>query len=332
MDKITPHLWFDTEAVEAAEFYAATFPDSKVIDVTTIPDTPSGDTDVVTFQLCGQTFQAISAGPLFSFNPSVSFAVSCDTVDEVDRVWARLADGGTVLVPLDSYPFSERYGWTQDRYGLSWQLAYAGGAEVTQRVTPTLTFVGDVSGKTEEAIVFYTSVFPDSKVGDVLRYGAGQEPDVEGTVQYAAFRLAGQEFAAMDSARDHHFGFNEAISFIVNCDSQDEIDRYWDPLGCPGVRAVRLAQGPVRALVADRPVRHGRDAPQWHEGTDRTGHSGVSGDEEVRPRRAATGVRGNGDRGWSASLRMQTARRPTASSARSRPAARSRCRLPSSVG
>ncbi len=129
MDKITPHLWFDTEAVEAAEFYAATFPDSKVIDVTTIPDTPSGDTDVVTFQLCGQTFQAISAGPLFSFNPSVSFAVSCDTVDEVDRVWARLADGGTVLVPLDSYPFSERYGWTQDRYGLSWQLAYAGGAD-----------------------------------------------------------------------------------------------------------------------------------------------------------------------------------------------------------
>jgi len=230
MDKITPHLWFDTEAVEAAEFYAATFPDSKVIDVTTIPDTPSGDTDVVTFQLCGQTFQAISAGPLFSFNPSVSFAVSCDTVDEVDRVWARLADGGTVLVPLDSYPFSERYGWTQDRYGLSWQLAYAGGAEVTQRITPTLTFVGDVSGKTEEAIVFYTSVFPDSKVGDVLRYGAGQEPEVEGTVQYAAFPLAGQEFAAMDSARDHHFGFNEAISFIVNCDSQDEIDRYWDTL------------------------------------------------------------------------------------------------------
>ena len=102
MDKITPHLWFDTEAVEAAEFYAETFPDSKVVDVTTIPDTPGGDTDVVTFQLWGQWFQAISAGPLFSFNPSVSFAVSCDTVEDVDRIWARLSEGGTPLMPLDS--------------------------------------------------------------------------------------------------------------------------------------------------------------------------------------------------------------------------------------
>jgi predicted 3-demethylubiquinone-9 3-methyltransferase (glyoxalase superfamily) len=142
MDKITPHLWFDREAIEAAEFYAATFPDSKIVDVTTIPGTPGGDTDIVTFQLCGQSFQAINAGPLFSFNPSVSFAVACDSVEEVDRLWTRLADGGTVLMPLDAYPFSERYGWLQDRYGLSWQLAHAGGVEVTQRITPTLLFVG----------------------------------------------------------------------------------------------------------------------------------------------------------------------------------------------
>ncbi|HVM15563.1 MAG TPA: VOC family protein [Egibacteraceae bacterium] len=230
MDKIAPHLWFDRDAIEAAEFYAATFPGSKVIDVTTIPDTPGGDTDIVTFQLCGQSFQAINAGPLFSFNPSVSFAVSCDTVEEVDRLWAKLAEGGKTLMPLDTYPFSERYGWTQDRYGVSWQVAHAGGAEVTQRITPTLLFVGDVCGKAEEALSFYASVFPDSGVGDLLRYGPGSEPEAEGTVQYAAFRLAGQEFAAMDSARDHEFAFNEAISFLVYCDSQDEIDRYWDAL------------------------------------------------------------------------------------------------------
>ena len=230
MDKITPHLWFDREAIAATEFYAETFPDSKVIDVTTIPDTPGGDTDIVTFQLWGQSFQAINAGPLFSFNPSVSFAVACDTVDEVDRLWARLADGGTALMPLDAYPFSERYGWVQDRYGLSWQVSYAGGREVTQRITPTLTFVGDVCGKAEEAIALYTSVLPDSGTIFVQRYGPGQEPDVEGTVQYAAFRLAGQGFAAMDSAHDHQFAFNEAISLLVSCDSQDEIDRYWDAL------------------------------------------------------------------------------------------------------
>ena len=230
MDKITPHLWFDREAVEAAERYVAAFPDSKIVDVTTIPDTPSGDTDVVTFQLCGQSFQAISAGPLFSFNPSVSFAVSCDTVDEVDRLWGILSEGGSVLMPLDTYPFSERYGWLQDRYGLSWQLAHAGGQQVTQRITPTLLFVGDVCGKAEEAIAFYTSVLPESGLGDVMRYGAGAEPDAEGTVQYASFRLAGQELAAMDSAQDHQFTFNEAISFIVSCESQEEIDRYWSSL------------------------------------------------------------------------------------------------------
>ena len=230
MDTITPHFWFDKEAIEAAEYYAATFPDSKVIDVTTIPDTPGGDTDVVTFQLWGQSFQAISAGPLFSFNPSVSFAVSCDTVEEVDAIWARLSDGGSIMMPLDSYPFSERYGWTSDRYGLSWQVSYAGGGDVAQRITPTLMFVGDVCGKAEEALGFYTSIFPDAEIGFVQRYGAGAEPDTEGTVQYAAFQLAGQQFAAMDSAQNHEFTFNEAISFLVYCESQDEIDRYWNAL------------------------------------------------------------------------------------------------------
>jgi predicted 3-demethylubiquinone-9 3-methyltransferase (glyoxalase superfamily) len=234
MNGITPHLWFDREAVEAAEFYVSVFPDSQVTDVTTLPDTPSGDTDVVSFRLCGQPFQAISAGPLFAFNPSVSFLVACATVEEVDRVWGRLAAGGTALMPLDSYPFSRRYGWTADRYGLSWQVMHT-DEEVAQRITPTLMFVGDVCGKAEGAVGFYTSVFPDSKVGDVTRYGAGEAPDVEGSVKHAAFSLAGQGFAAMDSAHNHEFTFNEAISFLVGCDSQAEIDRYWDSLSAvPG--------------------------------------------------------------------------------------------------
>lgn len=230
MSKITPHLWFDTQAVEAAEFYTATFRDSTVTDVTTIHDTPSGDTDIVSFELWDHPFTAISAGPLFEFNPSVSFLVSCDTAEEVDSLWDRLSDGGTPLMPLDRYPFSDRYGWTEDRYGLSWQIMHAGQQQVGQRITPTLMFVGDVHGRAEEAIGFYTSLFPDSKVGDVLRYGTDEAPDVEGTVKHAGFSLAGQRFAAMDSAQDHRFGFNEAISFMIDCDTQEEIDRYWDAL------------------------------------------------------------------------------------------------------
>lgn len=229
MDTITPHLWFDRQAREAAERYCSILPGSRITGVTTLQDTPSGDTEVVSFELAGQPFMAISAGPLFAFNPSVSFAVSCATVEEVDRLWERLGDGGAPLMELGSYPFSRRYGWTEDRYGLSWQLIHT-GQETAQRITPALMFVGDVCGKAEEAIDFYTSLFPDSEVGDVLRYGPGEEPDAPGTVKHARFRLAGQEFAAMDSAHEHAFAFNEAVSFMVGCETQDEIDRYWEPL------------------------------------------------------------------------------------------------------
>jgi predicted 3-demethylubiquinone-9 3-methyltransferase (glyoxalase superfamily) len=230
MQKITPHLWFDAEAVEAADYYASALPDSKVTDVSTIHDTPSGDTDIVSFELMGQSFMAISAGPLFKFTPAVSFVISCTKEEEVDTLWARLSKGGSVLMPLDSYPFSERYGWTEDRYGLSWQIMLVGEEQGGQRITPTLMFVGGVCGKGEEAINLYTSVFPNSEVGSTLRYGKDEEPDEEGTIKYASFLLDGQGFAAMDSAREHNFGFNEAISFLVSCETQREIDHYWDSL------------------------------------------------------------------------------------------------------
>src|SRR5437867_8695529 len=136
MQRITPHLWFDKEAKEAAEFYASLFPNSKITNVTTLHNTPSGDCDVVSFELSGQPFMAISAGPLFKFNPSVSFHVKCRRKDEVDAIWEGLSRGGKVLMPLGSSPFSERYGWVEDKYGLSWQVIFAGEREMRQRTTP----------------------------------------------------------------------------------------------------------------------------------------------------------------------------------------------------
>ena len=231
MQKITPHLWFDKEAKEAAEFYVSVFDKgSKVKNVSKLDNTPSGSVDIVTFELLGREFMAISAGPLFKFNPSVSFHVICKTKGEVDAIWEKLSEGGTVLMELGAYPFSERYGWVQDRYGLSWQIIFFGGADVKQKITPVIMFVGDVCGKAEEAINFWASVFREAKVDNILRYGKGEEPDTEGTVKYAAFSLLGEEFGAMDSAHKHPFAFNEAISFIVNCDTQEEIDDYWGKL------------------------------------------------------------------------------------------------------
>ena len=229
MQKITPHLWFDKEAKEAAQFYTSVFPSSKINSVTTMHDTPSGDCDVVSFELAGQPFMSISAGPLFKFTPTVSFLVACSTKEEVDALWKKLSDGGQALMPLDQYPFSERYGWTQDKYGLSWQIMYF-NQEIKQKITPVLMFVGDVAGKAEEAMQFYTSIFNDSRIGDIMRYGKGQEPDREGTVAHASFTLAGQQLAAMDSAQQHHFNFNEAISLMVYCKDQQEIDYYWGKL------------------------------------------------------------------------------------------------------
>jgi predicted 3-demethylubiquinone-9 3-methyltransferase (glyoxalase superfamily) len=227
METITPHLWFDTQAREAAEFYTSVFPDSRIETTNTLDNTPSGSVDIVDFELCGQDFMAISAGPLFKFNPSISFLVSCASKDEVDRLWNTLIDGGSALMELGAYPFSERYGWLQDRYGLSWQLMFGQGPK--QRITPVLMFTGPQAGKCEEAMNFYASVFDDSNVNVLLRHGNGG-PDAPGTVQYAQFQLEGQQFAAMDSAHPHGFAFNEAISLLVQCDTQEEIDHYWSRL------------------------------------------------------------------------------------------------------
>ncbi len=230
MQKITPHLWYDKEANEAAELYTSIFKDAEIKSRHILHNTPSGDTDMLTIELLGQEFMLISAGPFFKFNPSVSFLVSCKTKEQVDEFWRGLSRGSRVLMKLGKYPFSERYGWVQDRYGLSWQLMSTRGRDSKQRITPTIMFAGDVCGKAEEAINFYTSVFHDAKVGDILRYSKGMDPDKEETVQHAAFTLEGQEFAAMDSAREHMFSFNEAVSFVVKCETQAEMDYYWGKL------------------------------------------------------------------------------------------------------
>lgn len=115
MQKITPHLWFDTQAKEAAEFYVSIFPNSKIISVTTLHDTPSGDADSVVFELNGQGFMAISAGPIFKFNEAISLVIHCETQEEIDYYWGKLS----------ADPKAEQCGWLKDKYGLSWQVTPA---------------------------------------------------------------------------------------------------------------------------------------------------------------------------------------------------------------
>src|SRR5690349_10609611 len=163
MPRITPHLWFDKEAGQAAELYTSLFEGSRITSRSMLHDTPSGSVELVAADIAGQPFRMISAGPLFKFTPAVSFLVACDSADQVDALWRTLFEGGSALMELGSYPFSRRYGWLQDRYGLSWQLMFA-ERPVRQKITPTLMFTGAQAGRAEEAIKFYTSVFDGSSV------------------------------------------------------------------------------------------------------------------------------------------------------------------------
>jgi predicted 3-demethylubiquinone-9 3-methyltransferase (glyoxalase superfamily) len=230
MQKIIPHLWYDKEAKEAAMFYISLFDQSRLVNETVISDTPSGDAEIINFELAGQPFAAISAGPYFKFNPSISLMVACNTIEEVNIKWKALSEGGTELMPLGEYPFSKRYGWIQDRYGLSWQLMLVDSGQAVQKITPNLLFSKDACGKAEEAVKYYTEVFENSEIGIISRYGKDEAMSSKAQVNYAAFKLSGVNFSAMDNAFDVDFNFNEAFSLIINCNDQKEIDYYWSKL------------------------------------------------------------------------------------------------------
>lgn len=235
MQKITPFLWFDNNAEEAVNFYKSVFEDTKIKTTTRYSEEsskaagrPKDSVMTISFEIFGHPFVAINGGPVFKLNPSVSFFVYGKTEKEVEELWKKLSAGGKILMALDKYPFSEKYGWVEDKFGVSWQVMISAG-EIEQKIIPSLMFTKN-SGKAEEAINFYTSIFNDAKPGGFFRYEAGQAPDEDSSVAYADFTLEGQKFAAMDGGHMHDFSFNEAISFVVNCDDQKELDYFWNKL------------------------------------------------------------------------------------------------------
>ena len=232
IQKITPFLWFDNQAEEAVKFYISVFNNSEIktttrygSDAAKATGMPENSVMTMAFQIEGQDFVAINGGPIYQINPTISFFVNCKTIQEIDRLWEKLSEDGMVMMELDNYPFAEKYGWIQDKYGVSWQLILP---EREQKITPCFMFTGDQHKKAEEAINFYTSVFSDSKIIQLERYG--KEVGPEGAVVHCKFTLNGQEFVAMDSHEYMDMNFNPATSMVVNCETQDEIDFYWEKL------------------------------------------------------------------------------------------------------
>lgn len=216
---IHPCLWFDGQAKAAAQLYCSLFKNSSIT-----ADTPL----VVKFELEGSEFMALNGGPEFKINPSISVFVLCESVEETNTLWQKLIEGGKALIPIDKYDWSERYGWLQDRFGLTWQISLNGDAPIRQKIRSCMLFTRERFGMAEKALNFYTSVFEHSSTDLLMHYPEGSEH--AGKVLYSEFKLNQQNLIAMDGPGVHDYTFNEGVSFVVECESQKEIDYYWEKL------------------------------------------------------------------------------------------------------
>ena len=236
MQKISFCLWFNDQAEEAVKFYTSIFKNSKIGATARYDDAsaevsgrPKGSVMTMEFEIEGNHFTALNGGPIFTLTPAISFFVNRKTAKEVDELWGKLSEGGKVLMELGEYPYSKRYGWVQDQYGVSWQVMLVDDVQVDP-IVPCMLFVGKNFGKAQEALNFYVSVFSDSKVTMLNKAGDAPPYNNPEAVMYAAFMLRGEPFAIMDGPGEHKYTFTEAVSIIVNCETQDEIDTYWKKL------------------------------------------------------------------------------------------------------
>lgn len=227
-NNIFPCLWYDGDAKESADFYC------QVFGGTITTDTPV----VLNIELFGQKLMLLNGGPQFKKNASVSFMVLCETEEEVEKYWSPLSENGLVLMELGEYPWSKKYGWVRDRFGVTWQV-YLGEKQGEQKIIPTLMFIHENNGKAMEAMKLYTEVFPNSKTGNVLKYGDGvgnESHEIPENVQHAHFEIDDYSFFCMDNSYDHQFDFNEGISIVVMTDNQEQTDHLWNSLTKDGGR------------------------------------------------------------------------------------------------
>jgi predicted 3-demethylubiquinone-9 3-methyltransferase (glyoxalase superfamily) len=217
--QITPCLWFNNQAKEAAALYCSVFAKAQITAQSPI---------VTEIEVSGQKFILLDGGPMYKPNASISFYYICENEQELEKIWTAFSKDGNIMMPLGKYPWSEKYGWIADKFGISWQIALGKISEVGQKITSCLMFTGKQYGRVDEAIEQYASIFKNVSVDGVLRYGANELPDKEGKVKHAQIVVDGQKFMLMESAAEHKFTFTEGVSLTVYCETQDEIDYYWE--------------------------------------------------------------------------------------------------------
>jgi predicted 3-demethylubiquinone-9 3-methyltransferase (glyoxalase superfamily) len=228
MKSLCPCLWFDGHAEDAAKFYTSLFKQSALGKISHFPKAgedvsgqKAGSVMTVEFKIENLTVLALNGGPLFKFTPAMSFFVWCESEAEVDRLWSKLSDGGEARMALGAYPWSEKYGWVMDKFGVNWQLNLASHR---QKIAPALLFVDKLFGRGEAALKLYASLFPNAEIGVITRDEKAK------SVAYSVLSIGGQDLVLMEGAGEHGFTFNEAFSLMVYCKDQNEIDHYWNSL------------------------------------------------------------------------------------------------------
>jgi predicted 3-demethylubiquinone-9 3-methyltransferase (glyoxalase superfamily) len=216
---IYPCLWFNRQAKEAAELYCSVFKNSKITEENPL---------VVMWELNGLKVMGLNGGPMFKMNPSISLFVLCETIEETDEVWNKLIEGGKAMIDIGKHPWSERYGWLQDKFGFTWQISVVNNKGDKMRITPSFLFTDKYFGKAEAAVKLYTSIFKNSKVDMMMHYPKGDAN--EGKVLYSEFKLDNYQLIAMDGPGAHKYHFDEGVSLVIECDTQKEIDYYWEKL------------------------------------------------------------------------------------------------------
>lgn len=214
-----PCLWFDNQGKEAADLYCSVFEDAAILAHTPM---------VTTFKAEGVKLMALNGGPYFKVNPAVSYYVYCSGEEKFKRLYEALSAGGGILMPPGRYAWSEKYAWIADRYGVNWQLDI-NKPNTGQKIVPALLFANNKMQKVREARDYYCRIFPDSRVLMEAPYG-GEADLPEGTLLFTRFQLNGFTMNATSSTLKHDFDFTEGNSFVVECETQEEIDRYWTDL------------------------------------------------------------------------------------------------------
>ena len=216
INKILPCFWFDGNTDQAFKLYCEAFDNSRWEKMNPF---------LSKVEITGCEIWGLDGGPMFKPNPTLSLYTTYDNSEDLLKTYNVLSREAKILMPLDKYDWSAEYAWVEDRYGISWQLILVEGEPIPQRIMPTLMFVDNVYGRAEEAISFYGSLFTDSEIHLLDKYKEGPQ---DGKIIHAQFSIGGLRMAAMDSGFQHNFGFTEGTSMVILCETQEEIDHYWN--------------------------------------------------------------------------------------------------------